>query len=266
MTLNNQESWQKAGITNDFIFGNVMQMGNNCRDLLRAILPDLNIQQTHFINTQKDIRDKYNQKGIRMDVFAEDEQGRVFDAEMQVTDEHNLGKRIRYYQSKIDMDSLKSGDPYTKIKPSYVIFLCSFDPMKKDLCRYDLQWRCDEDPRIVLDTGTHVILLNSTGSLGYVTEEMKSFFALMNGMKTDNDFGRQLIADIQKVKNDPDKERDYMDMAMKIYDARMDVVETLARNLKNKGYDDEKIRQNLHDLLGNKLSDTEINQVVKSLK
>lgn len=33
--------WQQAGITNDFIFGNVMQMGNNCLNLLRAILPEL---------------------------------------------------------------------------------------------------------------------------------------------------------------------------------------------------------------------------------
>lgn len=32
--------WQKAGITNDFIFGNVMTMHHNCQDLLQVILPN----------------------------------------------------------------------------------------------------------------------------------------------------------------------------------------------------------------------------------
>lgn len=65
--------WQEAGITNDFIFGNVIQMGNNCRDLLRAILPELHIQRVKLINTKKDIRNQHDQRGVRLDVFAEDE-------------------------------------------------------------------------------------------------------------------------------------------------------------------------------------------------
>lgn len=111
MKPNFKDDWRKAGITNDFIFGNVMQVGNNCRDLLRAILPELGIRSVR-INTQKDIRDQRMQKGVRLDVYAKDERGRIYNIEMQVIDQHNLGKRVRYYRSKVDMDPLGIGKDY----------------------------------------------------------------------------------------------------------------------------------------------------------
>lgn len=145
-------AWKKAWITNDFIFGNVMQEGDNCLNLLQAILPELNLQRVR-LNTQKDIHDHHQQRGVRLDVFAEDSLHRVYNIEMQVRNRPGLGQRIRYYQSKIDMDSLRSGVDYQNIKPSYIIFLCPFDPCGADLRRYTFRLRCDEQPRIYTKDG-----------------------------------------------------------------------------------------------------------------
>lgn len=273
-----QEIWRKAGITNDFIFGNVMQMGNNCRDLLRAILPELNIQQAHFVNTQKDVHDQHDRKGVRMDVFAEDDVGRAYDIEMQVADEHNLGPRIRYYQSKIDTDSLRSGASYQDIKPSYVIFLCAFDPFECGLRRYDFQWQCKQNPDIILPTKSQAIILNSKGIRGQVTEELDSFFALMNGQEAADDFGRQIAADVARVKADPVKKGDFMEMAMKISDAkragmragirdgRVEMAERFAQQLKQDGNGEETIRQNLKHFYGDKLSNLDVDRIMKSIE
>ena len=44
-------------------------------------------------------------KGVRLDVYANDENNTRYDIEMQVA-EQELGKRIRYYHSQMDMDLL----------------------------------------------------------------------------------------------------------------------------------------------------------------
>lgn len=270
--------WQRAGITNDFIFGNVMQMGNNCRDLLRAILP---------INTQKDIRDQHDQRGVRLDVFAEDENERVYDVEMQVTQQKDLGERIRYYQSKIDMDSLTIGNKYEKIKESYVIFLCPFDPIGIQLRRYTLELHINEKPSIKFATGAKVLLLNSVGKAGKITPELSSFFGLMNGVAVqDNSFGKQIEQDIAAVKRDPIKERDFMDLAWKMRDARQEGLEqglkqgqvegqaegklkmarSFAKNLKSQGYSANDIQKQLKDYFSDQLSDKEIDSIVADLR
>lgn len=197
---NFKEEWLKAGITNDFIFGNVMRIGNNCRDLLRAILPELHIRSVQ-INTQKVIHDKDEQKGVRLDVYAKDERERIYNVEMQVINQHNLGKRIRYYQSKIDTDSLGIGKEYGQIAPSYIIFLLPFDPYDMGRRRYTFWLRCNEDCHLVLDTQATVILLNSTGHRGKATTELQGFFDLMNGQNKGHDrFNRQIVQDIGRTR------------------------------------------------------------------
>ena len=263
------KKWQQAGITNDFIFGNVMQIGNNCRDLLRAILPELHIKQVQLINTQKNIRDQYDQRGVRLDVFAEDDIKRVYDVEMQVAQQKDLGERIRYYQSKIDVESLSSGDKYGHIRDSYIIFLCPFDPCGNYLRRNTFELYSNEDRSIQLHTGAKIILLNSTGKHGAVTPELLSFFSLMNGKKTTNNFGRQIARDVMAVKRNPIREREFMDLTLKMYDARKEgkvsVVTSFAKKLKSKGYEDSAIRKQLQDYFSDQVSNSEIDQIINDL-
>ena len=47
---------------------------------------------------------------------------------MQRTDQKNLAKRLRYYQSSIDQDN-------NELPKSYIIFICTFDYFGYDLCK-----------------------------------------------------------------------------------------------------------------------------------
>ena len=42
-------------------------------------------------------------------------------------------ERARYYQSVIDMDNLSKGENYTRLKDTYIIFLCLKDVFRRGL-------------------------------------------------------------------------------------------------------------------------------------
>ncbi len=50
---------------------------------------------------------------MRLDVKITDDQGRLYDCEMQTANEYNLGKRMRYYQGMLNAQyGLKKGKTY----------------------------------------------------------------------------------------------------------------------------------------------------------
>lgn len=69
------------------------------------------IEKITFPEGEKSIDNRYDSKSIRLDVYVHDENGHVYDIEMQCTNgsEGELPKRTRYYQGMIDMDELKKG-------------------------------------------------------------------------------------------------------------------------------------------------------------
>ncbi|MCR5023823.1 MAG: Rpn family recombination-promoting nuclease/putative transposase [Lachnospiraceae bacterium] len=56
--------------------------------------------------SQKSIRLTYDGKGVRFDVYFEDEENVIYDIEMQASKKYNLRKRSRYYQGMIDLNVL----------------------------------------------------------------------------------------------------------------------------------------------------------------
>ena len=73
----------------------------------------------------------------RLDLFVVDEDGVAYDIEMQMDNSYKkyLGKRSRYYVSLMDNGALKKDEPYSHLRKSYVIFICTFDPFGKGLAK-----------------------------------------------------------------------------------------------------------------------------------
>ena len=95
----------------------------------RALERALPIKVDHVeISTEKSIVYHPEYKGVRLDVYAKDENNTRYNVEMQVLKQPALGRRSRYYQSHMDMDLLVKGCEYAELPDSYVIFLCDFDP------------------------------------------------------------------------------------------------------------------------------------------
>ena len=51
-------AWEELGISNDFLFGKIMQDPELCKELLQRILPDLAIDHVEYPELQKGIKSK----------------------------------------------------------------------------------------------------------------------------------------------------------------------------------------------------------------
>ena len=146
--MTNATVWEELQISNDFIFGKVMQDPKLCKELLQRILPGLKIDRIEYPETQKAIRPDIDAKSVRLDVYVEDGKGTVYDIEMQVSMSKELPKRTRYYQSLLDMRMIDKGEPYKKLKPSYIIFICPFDQFGMGRHIYTFENICKENNSI----------------------------------------------------------------------------------------------------------------------
>ena len=101
--------WDSLTIKDNFIFGKAMEINPDwCRRLIEHIL-NIKIKSISYPEREKTIEARLDSKGIRLDVYVEDEANRSFDIEIQLTDNDNLSKRMRYYLELIDLDKLPKG-------------------------------------------------------------------------------------------------------------------------------------------------------------
>lgn len=81
-----------------------MQNPEVCAELVERLL-HINIDHVEYPELEKAIAPYYTSKGVRLDVYLKDSD-KVIDIECQSNLKPALGKRTRYYQSMIDIDSL----------------------------------------------------------------------------------------------------------------------------------------------------------------
>ena len=211
----NAAIWEKLEISNDFIFGKVMQDPELCRKLLQRILPDLTIDHVEYPEAQKTIRPDVDAKSVRLDLYVIDGKGTVYDIEMQVAGTKELPKRTRYYQSLIDMQMIDKGEPYRKLNPSYVIFICPFDLFGKGRPIYTFENVCREDKEISLEDGTAKIFLNALGDKDDVSAELKAFLDYVAGKKPKDPFVEELDDAVKKARKNREWRREYMTLLMR---------------------------------------------------
>lgn len=207
--------WESLGISNDFLFGKIMQDAELCKELLQRILPDLEIDHIEYPEAQKGIRPDADAKSVRLDVYVRDGKETVYDIEMQVADTGELPKRSRYYQSMIDLQMIDKGQSYKKLKPSYVIFICSFDLFDKGRHIYTFENICREDNRLFLEDGATKIFLNAAGRENDVSSELKAFLDYVAGKKSEDHFVKRLEEAIEEAKKNREWRHEYMTLLMR---------------------------------------------------
>ncbi|MFI3172891.1 MAG: Rpn family recombination-promoting nuclease/putative transposase, partial [Eubacteriales bacterium] len=90
-------AWENIGISNNFIFGKVMQNPDICKEFLEMVL-GIKIDHIEYPMIEKTMKLSHDSKGIRLDVYVADDKHTVYNIEMQATDTHELPARSRYYQ------------------------------------------------------------------------------------------------------------------------------------------------------------------------
>lgn len=101
-----KKTLQELTIMDNFMFGAVMLDTENCRLLLERIL-DIPIERVE-VAIEKSLVYHPEFHGVRLDVYAKDENNTHYNVEMQVSEKPIL-HRSRYYHSQIDMDLLRTG-------------------------------------------------------------------------------------------------------------------------------------------------------------
>lgn len=206
-------------ITDDFMFGAVMSDPKNLKPLLELVL-GLKIANITYPERQKTIDLNYPAKGVRLDLYCEDDKKTVYSVEIQTTDEKNLPRRIRYYRGMIDLNVLDRGGKYKDLKKSVVIFICTFDYFEKGRYIYTFKNQCQEDETVYLNDETTSIVLNVNGTIGEINEELKDALQYMSGRKPAGDYAESLDDAVKKVKANEKWRIDYMSLTMRIDEAK----------------------------------------------
>lgn len=210
-----EKTIQDLNLEDDFLFAKVMSDKEICRKVLEKILRQP-IKEVVIPTTQRTIDILFEGKGIRLDVYVNDNKGTVYNVEMQRGKRRELPKRSRYYAGNIDLDLISSGMPYTALKKAYVIFICTFDPFKKKRHIYTFENTCREDSSLTLQDESIKIFLYTKGNREDVDEEMKEFLTYVEN--TTDAFAKgakyplvkELHKKVRDVKQNKEMEVEYM--------------------------------------------------------
>lgn len=131
-----------------------------CTQLLIQIILGKKDLKVTKINKQLPLSNLHG-RSVRLDVFAVDTNDTLYNIEVQRGDSGAVPKRARYNSSMLDANITESGDDYSALKETYVIFITENDVLKGGLPIYHVE-------RAVLETGklfndkVHIIYVNSS--------------------------------------------------------------------------------------------------------
>ena len=203
----------QAGLTDDFIFNKTFLDARLAKELISRVLPDIQVGKLKIVETQHELTATRDSKGLRFDIYAEDDSKNRFDIEMQVLNRHNLAQRIRFYQSLMAMDSYERGKDYREGGNALVIFFCCFDPGGNGNQWYRVEREIySSSSRSRLGDGEVSLCFDVTNSSHTVSQPLQNFLDLLAGRNVDesDDFIVQLRKRVAFVKQNRKWRREYM--------------------------------------------------------
>ena len=115
---------------------------------------------------------------------------------------------------------LQAGQPYDLLPPTYIIFICIFDFFEKGNYVYTFKKRCLEDLELELPDEATTMLLNTKGTHGEISKDLKSFYDYVNNHIVTTDFTKQIDDEISYLKLDTKVRREFMLMEARLLDER----------------------------------------------
>ena len=206
------KKWEDLTITDDFMFCKVMSDPDICKELLEILL-HIKIERLKFQEPQKSFKLTSESRGIRLDVYVKDS-NRVFDIELQTTNERNLELRTRYYQGVMDISELEKGEFFSNMKESYIIFICMFDPFGADIPIYTVKQTFAENEKLIFNDKTHKIFYNVKAFEKIANDvETKAFLEYLCKHQSTTKFTQSLETAVYRNKNNQNWRKDYMTLA-----------------------------------------------------
>lgn len=252
--------FDKIKITDDMLFNTVLYDKYLLCEFVK-MCTDIKVSSISLINKEV-VKDSISKtRGIRFDVYVENDEV-VYDIEIQALDTYDLPYRTRYYQSMIDSNLLNKGDKsFSKLKKSYIIFICLFNPFKScgiNQCIYKFENLCilEDNTTYSLDDMSYKVFINTKCDEKYIHNyHVKSFIELLNNgyvCNTKSVFTDKIISRMNHLKQNEDWRRQYMDLMSReehsLYEGRILEAISTTKRLINMGFDNSVINKVVESL------------------
>ena len=210
--MNYSEKYENISFTNNFAFCKVMQNEEICREVIETLL-HIKVGRLEYKSFEKDLKLEIDKRGIRLDVYIADS-NRVFDLEMQTTNQKNLGCRMRYYKSLIDAELLDKGANFNDLKESNIIFFCTFDPFRKGLPQYTFCNSCEELPDLKLSDKCRKIAYNVNAFEKVDDEKIRKLLEFISTGKSETPLTNKICKELKRVQGNEEWRAEYMTWEM----------------------------------------------------
>lgn len=172
---------QELTLFDKFLFDETMDIPEAYEAVLQIIFGDDNLKLLTPAQTEKEIRTAPWLRSIRLDVYAIDQEKRIYNTEAQKAEKKDLVKRSRFYQSLIDSSLLEPGAiNFNQMNDTCIIMITPFDLFGEGRYQYTFRSRCDENPALSMEDGAIRIFLNSHGkNPEEVSPELTEFLKYM---------------------------------------------------------------------------------------
>ena len=117
---------------------------------------DLKIIDT---KTQREYKSA-TKRSIKLDIWAQDAEGRIVDIEIQKADQGTGAKRARIHSSMIDRDLLEKGQKFDELVETYVIFITENDKYDANLPVYHIDRTIRELGHQEFGDKSHIVYVN----------------------------------------------------------------------------------------------------------
>ena len=201
----------------------------------------IKIKKIEFATEQKTIKNTYESKGVRLDIYIADDKGTIYNCEMQTVESLELPRRSRYYSSTIDNDQLLKGREYEELPITYVIFICTFDYFREGRHIYTFEKTCREDKNIILGDEAYTIFLNSKGTMNDVDEDVKEFLAYIENTtddyadKSQSEWIKKLHERVKDVKQSKEMEVEFMTLLQRDREKKKEAIDGFILTLLSNG-------------------------------
>lgn len=109
------------------------------------------------VETQKEFRGL--KRSLRLDVYAVDDKGTIYNIEIQVSDEGANPKRARFHASMLNIYHLDKGQDFDKLPEVYIIFITLNDVLGKGRAVYTINTYIDGTNER-FDDEQHIVYVN----------------------------------------------------------------------------------------------------------
>lgn len=174
------EKLKQARLLDDIYMSVFFSQEKACvKEVLDIILgKDLQIESA----TTQQVWTNPGQRSVRLDVFAKDSSGKLYNIEVQREKEEAHPYRARYHGSSIDTHNVSQGTNWKDLPEVYIIFVTESDVLGFGLPMYTVSTILEET-QTPIDLGLHIQYINT--SARYVGSELSSRQLALNALIDD---------------------------------------------------------------------------------